>query len=123
MTESQSRHDTRCAVLAHLEAFNQHSTDRLLDGLSEDAIWATGRDVVKGRAELADLFAEALWELEPSLSVLGLVVDGNSAAAQLREELTLDGERRSFDIAVFFEVSGALISTAKVYREGSADIE
>jgi hypothetical protein len=34
----------------------------------------------------------------------------------------VNGERREFDIAVFFTVDDGLIRTAKVYREGSADI-
>jgi hypothetical protein len=52
-----------------------------------------------------------------------LIADDAGVAAELREELTVNGERRSFNIAVFFEVSSRLIRKAKVYREGSADIE
>ncbi|MEP7021672.1 MAG: nuclear transport factor 2 family protein [Pseudonocardiales bacterium] len=123
MTEQDSGQDARLVVLAHVEAFNEHSTARLLDSLSKDAVWATGQDIVTGRAELARLFDQGLWDLAPSLDVRSLVVDGTAVAAQLYEELTLDGERQGFHIAVFFAISDGLIRTAKVYREGSADID
>jgi hypothetical protein len=115
--------DPRSVVLEHLDAFNQHSSDRLLAGFSADAVWATGQDVFEGRAALAELFEPGLWAHDPSLTVLSLIANDAGAAAELREELTVDGERRSFNIAVIFEVDRGLIRKAKVYREGSADIE
>jgi len=123
VTEHACGQDSRLVVLAHVEAFNDHSTERLLDSLSNDAVWMTGRDILTGRAELAELFDQGLWDLAPSLEVRSLVVDGTAVAVQLYEELTLDGERQGFDIAVFFAISDGLIRTAKVYREGSADID
>jgi hypothetical protein len=44
--------DPRSVVLEHLDAFNQHSSDRLLAGFSADAVWATGQDVFEGQAAL-----------------------------------------------------------------------
>ena len=35
----------------------------------------------------------------------------------------MDGEPREFHIAAFFSVADGVIRTAKIYREGSADIE
>lgn len=110
-------------VLDHVEAFNRHDRDRLLAGLAPDAVWNTGRDTVVGRAELAEIFDDGLWLLDPSLAVDGLVCDGAAVAAQLTEELTVDGVRRSHPIAVFFTLRAGLIQHVKVYREGSADIE
>jgi hypothetical protein len=115
--------DPRSAVLEHLDAFNQHSSDRLLAGFSADAVWATGQDVFEGQAALAELFEPGLWAHNPSLTILSLIADAAGAAAELREELTVNGERRSFNIAVFFVVNRGLIRRAKVYREGSADID
>jgi ketosteroid isomerase-like protein len=40
----------------------------------------------------------------------------------LVERLTIDGEVRRMDIAVFFEVRHGKIAEGKVYREGSADL-
>jgi hypothetical protein len=109
-------------VAAHIAAFNAHDTSGLLAGLAPDAVWITGQDVVTGRAALADLFDDWLWSLEPHLDPISIVADGNRVAAQLHESMTVDGERREFDIAVFFDVSDGLITRAKIYREGSADL-
>jgi ketosteroid isomerase-like protein len=114
--------DATAAVLEHISAFNAHSTQRLLDGLAEDAVWRTGTDVVQGSAALADLFDPWLWALAPSLKVTSLVAQGSQVAAQLLEELTVDGEVRRMDIAVFFDVRDGKILSAKVYREGSAEV-
>jgi ketosteroid isomerase-like protein len=110
-------------VRVHVEAFNAHGTRRLLDTLTEDVEWATGRDVIRGRAALVEVFDDGLWELAPRLVVRTLVVQGDVAAAELVEALVVDGERRRFAIATFFVIEGGLIRSVKVYREGSADIE
>ena len=112
----------RAAVLEHVAAFNAWDTDRLLRGFDADAVWLTGRDRFAGRDELSSLFDAGLWALEPHLDVLALVCAERDAAARLRERLTIDGAIREFDIAVFFELDDGLITGAKVYREGSADL-
>lgn len=112
----------RDAVVEHLAAFNAHDTDRLLAGFTEDAVWATGQDIVRGRPALAELFDEGLWELAPSLTTLTLIADERSVAAELHERITIDGAEREFAIAAFFRVSDGLITSAKVYREGTADL-
>ncbi|WP_299952787.1 nuclear transport factor 2 family protein [uncultured Modestobacter sp.] len=114
---------TRAAVLAHLDAFNAHSTDRLIAGLHEDVVWATGSDVFQGVRQLRDdVFDQGLWAMQPSLAVRTLLAEEETAAAVLREVLVVQEERREFDIAVFFTVGGGLIRTVTVFREGSADI-
>lgn len=112
----------RALVEEHLAAFNAHDTARLLAGFATDAVWITGEDVVQGRAALAELFDSGLWSMNPSLRVRSIVSDGDRAAAQLHESITVEGEVREFDIAVFFELADGLITRAKVYREGSADL-
>lgn len=121
--EGRATPDPRPVVLEHLDAFNEHSTDRLLARFAADAVWTTGGDVFEGRAALSELFDDGLWALNPSLAVRTLLADGEGVAAELRETLTIDGEQRRFDIAVFFDVRGGLISRATVYREGSADLD
>jgi len=114
---------TRRLVLEHVAAFNAHDTARLLAGLAPDARWATGQDVVVGAAALAELFDEGLWTMTPSLDLLSLVCEGPRAAAELRETLVVDGETRTFTVGAFFVVDeGGLITSGRVYREGSADI-
>ncbi|MCU1658124.1 MAG: nuclear transport factor 2 family protein [Pseudonocardiales bacterium] len=115
--------DPRAVVIEHIEAFNAHSSERLLAGFAADAIWVTGQDTTRGRAGLAELFDPWLWSLNPSLTVSRLAAEGNVVAAELREQLTVDGELRTMNIAVFFDVCDAQIVVAKVYREGHADID
>lgn len=112
----------RAAVLEHVAAFNAHDTDRVLAGFAGDAVWITGADRFDGIAALGDVFDAWLWTRDPRLDVLSLVTEGQRAAAQLHESLVVDGQRRDFDIAVFFELDGARIRLGKVYREGSAEL-
>ncbi|MDX6257885.1 MAG: uncharacterized protein QOJ11_4219 [Frankiales bacterium] len=114
--------DAAAAVREHIAAFNAHSTERLLAGFAADAVWRTGADVFEGEAGLAHLFDPWLWTLSPSLTLGNLVAEGSRVAVQLVEELTVDGELQRMDIAVFFEIRDGKIVSAKVYREGSADL-
>ena len=114
---------TRAAVVEHLDAFNAHDTERLFAGLHHDVVWATGSDVFRGLSRLRDdVFDADLWAMRPSLAVRSLLVDGEAAAGTFHEVLIVNGERREFDIAVFFTVEKGMIRTVKVFREGSADI-
>jgi ketosteroid isomerase-like protein len=112
----------RAQVDEHLAAFNAHDTARLLAGLAPDAVWITGQDTVRGRDALADLFDDWLWSLEPHLDPMSTLIDGEHAAVQLHESITDGSARRDFHIALFLEFAGGLITRAKVYREGSADL-
>jgi hypothetical protein len=115
---------THAAVRDHIDAFNAHDTDRLIAGLHPDVIWATGSDVFRGAAQVRDvLFDDWLWAMRPSLAARTLLIDGEAAAGMFHEVLTVDDEVRAFDIAVFFTVSGGVIRSVKVFREGSADIK
>jgi hypothetical protein len=40
----------------------------------------------------------------------------------MTETLTVDGNEQTFSIAAFYLLRGGRIASAKVYREGSADI-
>lgn len=107
----------------HLAAFNAHDSVRLLAGFAEDAAWATGQDVMRGRDVLAELFDEGLWELAPALTTITILADEHTVAAELYERITIDGEQREFSIAAFFHVADGRIKSVKVYREGTADID
>jgi hypothetical protein len=113
----------RDVVEQHLAAFNAHDTDRLMVWFADDAVWNTGQDMMRGQDELAGLFDAGLWELNPSLTTVSMVGDDRRVAAELHERITVDGELREFSIAAFFEVANGLIRRAKVYREGTADID
>lgn len=92
-------------------------------GFAEDALWVTGRTIVRGREELHSFFEAAINDLRPYLTVENVVADGPRAACQMTE--TLAAERQDghpYSIAAFFTLRDGLIVSAKVYREGSAEL-
>ncbi|WP_326569093.1 nuclear transport factor 2 family protein [Amycolatopsis rhabdoformis] len=106
----------------HVAAFNARDLAALLAGFTNDAVWITGTTVVRGRAELTDLFRAAMTQLLPTLTIDDLLVDGDRVAAQLTERLTHNGEARTFPIAGFYHLRDGRIASAKIYREGSAEL-
>jgi hypothetical protein len=106
-----------------VEAFNAYDLDRLLACFSANAIWLTGRDSFRGTAELANFFENAFADLSPKLTIQNMVVQGDSVACELSEELVVDGAARVDHIAAFYRVQSDRITTAKIYRVGSADPE
>ncbi|MFD8596270.1 nuclear transport factor 2 family protein [Kitasatospora sp. NPDC059646] len=113
---------TAAAVHEHVRAFNARDLDALMRGFTEDAVWITGTTTVRGRAALTELFAAAMAELLPTLTVRTLLADRDRAACQLVETLTVAGEQRVCSIAGFYELRDGRIASAKIYREGSADV-
>ncbi|GGP66685.1 nuclear transport factor 2 family protein [Saccharothrix coeruleofusca] len=109
-------------IREHVDAFNSRDLEGLLAGFTDDAVWITGTSVARGRAELAELFGNAMAGLLPSLVVDNLLVVGDRAACQLTEELSDGGERLTFSIAGFYQLRDGRIASAKIYREGSAEI-
>lgn len=110
------------AVREHVRAFNEHDLDALMAGFTDDAVWITGSTVVTGRVALTDFFARAMAGLMPTLTVHSLVATADRAACELVETITVDGRERIFHIAGFYRFEAGLIATAKIYREGSADV-
>jgi heme-degrading monooxygenase HmoA len=108
-------------VRDHVAAFNAHDLARLLACFSADALWVTGSDRFRGTAELAKLFESAFTELSPKLTIQNMVIDDDQVACQLREQLVVDGATRVDHIAGFYRVQSDRITTAKIYRESSAD--
>ena len=114
--------DAAAVVRRHVEAFNARDLDALMAGFTEDALWATGTTVVRGHGELAGLFASAMAGLLPTLTLGSLLAAGDRVACELTETLTLAGGERTFRIAGFYELRDGRIESAKIYREGSAEI-
>jgi hypothetical protein len=109
-------------IEAHIEAFNNRDLNALMAGFADDAVWITGQATVRGKAELAALFARALEGLLPTLTVRNLLVGDERAAAQLVEVFTHEGVERTDEIAGFYVFRNGLVTSAKIYRAGSADV-
>jgi hypothetical protein len=105
-----------------VEAFNARDLDALMAGFTEDASWVTGTSTAQGRGELTELFAGAMAGLLPTLAIQDLLAEGDRAACQMTETLTVAGEEQTFFIAGFYQLRGGRIASAKIYREGSAEI-
>jgi uncharacterized protein len=114
--------DVAAAIANHVRAFNDRDVGALVSGFTGDACWVTGSTVVRGRAELAAFFASAMTGLLPTLTIQNLLVTSDRAACQLVERLTFDGEEKVFFIAGFYELRDGRIASAKIYREGSAEL-
>ncbi|MET3423543.1 hypothetical protein BJ973_002755 [Actinoplanes tereljensis] len=85
-------------------------------GFTEDAWWVTS--VVRGRGELTEFFAAAMAGLPPTLMIQDLLAAGDRAACQL----TVAGKEQTFSIAGFYRLRGDRIESARIYREGNAEI-
>jgi uncharacterized protein len=114
--------NAEAVVRRHVNAFNERDLDALMAGFTDDAVWVTGTSVARGREELTELFAGAMDGLLPTLAIHDLLAGGDRAACQMTETLTVAGEEQSFPIAGFYRLRGRLITSAKIYREGSAEI-
>ncbi len=114
--------DAARVVRRHVDAFNARDLDALMAGFTEDALWVTGTSVARGHRELAELFGTAMEGLLPMLTIRDLLAQGDRAACQMTETLTVAGEERIFAIAGFYQLRGGKIASAKIYREGSAVI-
>ena len=108
----------RAVVDQHVAAFNAGNLDALLEGFSEDAVFATGEHLVVGRRGLRAMFGDALATLEPKMELRAAVEQGDVVACELTERLAVDGAEFTFALAAFFTVRGGQIVRVKVYREG-----
>ena len=107
----------------HIAAFNAQNLYQLLAGFTEDAVWRTGKDTFRGREEFAQLFSEAFRTITPSLTIRSMVIGQDQVACELLESMTTEGIQREDAIAGFYRVDAhGMITSATIYREGSADV-
>jgi hypothetical protein len=114
--------DVAAAIGEHVRAFNERDIDALMSGFTDDAYWITGSTVARGRAELTKLFTSAMTGLLPTLTIQDLLVAPDRAACQLIERLNVRGDRQVCFIAGFYQFRDSRIASAKIYREGSAEV-
>ncbi|WP_159945369.1 MULTISPECIES: nuclear transport factor 2 family protein [unclassified Nocardiopsis] len=114
--------EAAAAVRAHVAAFNARDLDALMAGFTADASWVTGTTTARGREELTALFADAMRHLLPTLTLHELLCAHDRVACQMTETLTVEGRERTFPIAGFYRVRDGRIASAKIYREGSAEL-
>ena len=108
----------RAAVEAHVEAFNARDAAAVVAQFTPDGEFSAGGDVAVGHRELLALFRDAFAQpLRARLAVAGLVVQGDTAAAELVEQLDYAGSRAEVTVAAFYTVRDGLLARVRVYRE------
>lgn len=114
--------DAMTVLGAHLAAFNDRDVPGLLDGFTADAEWVTGTYTCRGHAALRELFEGAFDAIAPRLEIRRAIPGDGVVAAELFERMTVDGRTLEAPIAGFYTLRDGRIASAKIYREGSADI-
>ena len=113
---------TEPAIREHVRAVNAGDLPALLAGFAADARFQTGDHVVIGSDDIRAFFTEAFAGLRPQLEITNLFVDEGRAACELRDTVTVDGEKRTYASAAFFSLDRGVITDVKVYREGLATV-
>jgi uncharacterized protein len=114
--------DPASVVRRHVDAFNARDIDALMACFSDDPTWVTGTDSFHGAAALRELFVAAFEKLSPQLHLQSVLAQGGLVACELREDFSVGGLERSDRIAGFYRVEAGVITAAKIYREGSANV-
>lgn len=107
----------------HIRAFNDRDLDALMGRFTPAAEWTTGQSRIVGEHELREFFSAAFMGLLRTLEVQTILEAPGMAACEIIERLTHAGQPREFDIAGFYRIAGDRIAAAKIYREGSADLD
>lgn len=88
----------------------------MLTTLASDAVFATGTTSVAPK-DFAEFFGRAIREIDPSVKVTSLIVEGRHVACEFVESVTLDGRRQHLKRAAFYTVDDDVITSVKVYDE------
>lgn len=108
-------------VHAHLAAFNAADVAAVLETFAEDAVFATGDQVVVGTRALRVLFSDAFAvPVDARLDLVSAVVEGAVAACELTERLTVAGARHELPISAFYTVHRGRLTRVRVYRDHAA---
>lgn len=123
-TDAPHNGETLAVVVRHLDAFNKRNVDELCAGFSENIVFSTGEDILSGREVLRRFFQDALdGSVQLALALRRAIVDEDVVACELVESVTIQGVTQEQSIAAFYTVRNGLLTSVKVYREGTADIQ
>ncbi len=111
-------------IRRHVDAFNRRDVEALAADFRDDIIFTTGKDVVRGAAELRIFFGKALdGRVELQLEIRRVVIEGDVAACEMTETISVEDHTHQAPIAAFYTVRGNRLAELRVYREGSADLQ
>ena len=114
--------DPLAVIHAHVAAFNADDLEAVVAGFAEDAVFANGDQLIVGRRGIRALFGQALGQVRATLEVRTAIAQGNAVACELTELVTVGEQTFEFHLAGFYTVHGGVITRAKIYREGTAEV-
>jgi hypothetical protein len=102
----------------HIAAFNARDVDGVLATFADDAVFASGDQVVVGVRALRVLFADAFAApVGAELVLRHAVVQEGVVACELTERLTVAGARHDIDVAAFYTVRRGRLARVRIYRD------
>lgn len=104
----------------HVEAFNNHDVQALLEDFTPTATWVTG-DYSVPEGELSEFFAGAMDSITPHLTLHRVIDGGDTVAIEMTETWRHEHQDKNAALIAVFDLVDGKISKAKIYREGSAD--
>lgn len=110
--------DRRAVVDAHLAAFNAADLMAVMDGFADDAVLSMGDQTVIGARAIRTLFADSFASpVAAELTLHRAVVDGDTIACELTEQLTVEGATHTIDVAAFYTVRQGQLVRVRIYRD------
>ena len=108
----------RAVVDAHLAAFNATDLAAVMDGFADDAVFTVADQTAIGARAIRALFADSFASpVRAELTLRRAVVDDDTVACELSEELTFSGGTHTIDVAAFFTVRDDQLVRVRIYRD------
>ncbi|CAN5843297.1 hypothetical protein BH23ACT10_BH23ACT10_21160 [soil metagenome] len=110
--------DPRAVVDAHLAAFNRCDLDAVMADVAEDATFTVGDQTAIGARAVRELFADSFGSpVAAELTLQRAVVDGDTIACELTEQLTVEDTGHAIDVAAFYTVRSGELVRVRIYRD------
>lgn len=108
----------RAVVEAHLAAFNAADLEAVMRGIADDAVLTVGDHTAIGARAIRGLFADSFaTPVGAELAVRRAVVDGDTVACELTEELVVEGTSHTIDVAAFYTARAGRLVRVRIYRD------
>lgn len=105
-------------VESHLDAFNRADLDAVMAGFAEDAVFTVGDQTAIGARAISALFADSFASpVAARLMLARAVIDGDTAACELTEHLTVNDVTHTIEVAAFYTVRRGRLVRVRIYRD------
>jgi hypothetical protein len=105
-------------VEAHIAAFNAADLPAVMADIADDAVFSVGDQMAVGARAIRALFADSFASpVSARLTVQRTVVDGDTVACELTEQLTVEGAAHDIDVAAFYTVRDDRLVRVRIYRD------